>query len=88
MDRASVDVPRANENGNLTFIQTYDFDLSNPDDAFIFEEFQDRIAGRLFQIPGLGLKLLDAFTTQLDGQIEQEPVKKGTRTCVKFPLPL
>src|SRR5690606_19217254 len=37
---------------------------------------------------GMGLRLIDAFTTQLDGQIEQEPVEKGTRMCVRFPLPL
>jgi two-component sensor histidine kinase len=37
---------------------------------------------------GLGLQLIDAFTNQLDGQVEQEPVKKGTRTCVRFPLPV
>jgi two-component sensor histidine kinase len=37
---------------------------------------------------GLGLQLIEAFTNQLDGQIEQEPVEKGTRTCVRFPLPL
>lgn len=37
---------------------------------------------------GLGLKLIRAFSDQLDGQVEQEPVEKGTRTCVRFPLPL
>jgi two-component sensor histidine kinase len=37
---------------------------------------------------GLGLRLIDAFTNQLDGQVEQEPVEKGTRTSVRFPLPL
>jgi two-component sensor histidine kinase len=37
---------------------------------------------------GLGLQLIDAFTNQLDGQLEREPVEKGTRTCVRFPLPL
>lgn len=37
---------------------------------------------------GLGLRLIDAFATQLDGQVQQEPVEKGTRTCVRFPLPL
>ena len=37
---------------------------------------------------GLGLQLIDAFTNQLDGQAEREPVEKGTRTCVRFPLPL
>ncbi len=37
---------------------------------------------------GLGLTLIGAFTNQLDGQVEQEPVEKGTRTCVRFPLPL
>jgi two-component sensor histidine kinase len=37
---------------------------------------------------GLGLQLINAFTNQLDGQVEQEPVEKGTRTHVRFPLPL
>jgi two-component sensor histidine kinase/putative methionine-R-sulfoxide reductase with GAF domain len=37
---------------------------------------------------GLGLRLIDAFTSQLDGQVEREPVEKGTRTWVRFPLPL
>ena len=37
---------------------------------------------------GLGLKLIDAFVNQLDGRTEQEPVEKGTRTSVHFPLPL
>jgi two-component sensor histidine kinase len=37
---------------------------------------------------GLGLTLIDAFTRQLDGQVEQAPVDKGTRTCVRFPLPV
>jgi len=37
---------------------------------------------------GLGLRLIDALTAQLDGQVEQEAVEKGTRTCVRFPLPL
>jgi two-component sensor histidine kinase len=37
---------------------------------------------------GLGLRLIDAFAIQLDGQVEQEPIEKGTRTVVRFPLPL
>jgi two-component sensor histidine kinase len=37
---------------------------------------------------GLGLRLIDAFAIQLDGQVEQEPVEEGTRTVVRFPLPL
>ncbi|MBY0294504.1 MAG: GAF domain-containing protein [Methylobacterium sp.] len=37
---------------------------------------------------GLGLKLIRAFSGQLDGQVEHEPAEKGTRTCVRFPLPL
>ncbi|MCB5176370.1 sensor histidine kinase [Microvirga lenta] len=37
---------------------------------------------------GLGLQLIDALTNQLDGRVEQEPVAKGTRTCVRFPVPL
>lgn len=37
---------------------------------------------------GLGLKLIDAFTRQLDGRLEHEPVDKGTSTIVRFPLVL
>jgi len=37
---------------------------------------------------GLGLRLIDAFSIQLDGQVEHEPAEKGMRTCVRFPLPL
>lgn len=37
---------------------------------------------------GLGLRLIDAFAAQLDGQVELDPVEKGTRTCVRFPLAL
>jgi two-component sensor histidine kinase len=37
---------------------------------------------------GLGRKLIDAFANQLGGQVEQEPVEKGTRICVRFPMPL
>ncbi|WP_445505319.1 hypothetical protein [Microvirga sp. G4-2] len=54
-EAVSEDFPRADENGNLTFVQTYDFDLNNADDAAIFQELQDRVVGRLFQIHGLEL---------------------------------
>jgi len=37
---------------------------------------------------GLGLKLIEALANQLDGWAEQEPSGKGTRTRVRFPLPL
>jgi two-component sensor histidine kinase len=35
---------------------------------------------------GLGLTLIDAFAQQLSGQVERDPVEKGTRTRVRFPL--
>jgi two-component sensor histidine kinase/putative methionine-R-sulfoxide reductase with GAF domain len=37
---------------------------------------------------GLGLRLIDAFVNQIDGRVEHEEVERGTRTCVRFPLPL
>jgi len=37
---------------------------------------------------GLGPQLIDAFANQFDGQVDREPGEKGTRTCVRFPLPL
>jgi hypothetical protein len=55
-EAVSEDFPRADGNGNLSFVQTYEFDLSDADDAFVFDELQDRLAGRLFQIHGLELK--------------------------------
>jgi len=61
----------------------------NPDQGEAFLMVED--TGRGMGPPregGLGLRLIDAFTTQLDGQVEQEPVEKGTRTCIRFPLPL
>jgi two-component sensor histidine kinase len=35
---------------------------------------------------GLGLSLVDAFTRQLNGRLERDPVEKGTRTRLCFPL--
>jgi two-component sensor histidine kinase len=37
---------------------------------------------------GLGLQLVEACASQLDGRVEREPVEKGTRTRVRFSLPL
>ncbi len=37
---------------------------------------------------GLGLKLIDAFARQLGGRVQRDPVEKGTRTRVSFPLAL
>jgi hypothetical protein len=51
----SEDFPVADENGDLNFVQTYDFNLDDPEDAAIFQELQDRLVGRLFQIHGLEL---------------------------------
>jgi two-component sensor histidine kinase len=37
---------------------------------------------------GLGLQLIKACASQLDGRVERETVAKGTRTRVRFPLPM
>ena len=49
----SEDFPRADEDGNLEFNQTYSFNLAEEDDAFIFQQLQDRFVGREYQIHGL-----------------------------------
>jgi hypothetical protein len=54
-EAVSADFPHADANGNLSFVQTYDFDLGNTEDALIFHELEDRLVGRLFQIHGLEL---------------------------------
>lgn len=85
----SEEFPRADENGNLTFIQTYDFDLSNADDAFVFEELQDRLVGRLFQIHGLELKPGEGEGTdfEVNGSGGYIP-ELGAANGVLLPLPL
>jgi two-component sensor histidine kinase len=35
---------------------------------------------------GLGFSLIDAFAQQLQGRMEREPVEKGSRTTLRFPL--
>jgi hypothetical protein len=49
------DFPIADENGTLSFKQTYQFDLSDADDAFIFDQLQDRVAGRALELHGLDI---------------------------------
>jgi hypothetical protein len=88
-EAVSADFPRADANGNLSFIQTYDFDLSNADDAFVFEELQDRLVGRLFQIHGLELKPGEGEGTDFEvngsgGYIPELGVANG----VLLPLPV
>jgi two-component sensor histidine kinase/putative methionine-R-sulfoxide reductase with GAF domain len=70
--------------GTIRVTFTMDSDL---DEACLVVEDNGRGMGPPRE-GGLGLRLIDAFTTQLDGQVEREPVAKGTRTCVQFPLPL
>jgi hypothetical protein len=85
----SEDFPRADANGNLTFVQTYDFDLSNADDAFVFHELQDRVAGRLFQIHGLELKPGEGADTgfEVNGSGGYIP-DLGVANGVLLPLPI
>ncbi|WP_372619275.1 hypothetical protein [Falsiroseomonas sp.] len=47
------DFPVADADGRVSLEQTYDFDLSDPGEAQIFEEFQDRFAGRQIEVHGL-----------------------------------
>ena len=49
----SNDFPIADANGNLRFHQDYHFNLANPTQASIFQNLEQRIAGREFQIHGL-----------------------------------
>jgi hypothetical protein len=54
-EELSDDFPTADASGNLRFHQEYQFDLTNPDEQAIFQNLQDRIAGREFQIHGLNV---------------------------------
>jgi glucose/arabinose dehydrogenase len=88
-EAVSEDFPRADENGNLSFIQTYDFNPNDADDAFVFEELQDRLAGRLFQIHGIELKPGEGEGTDFEvmgsgGYIPELGVANG----VLLPLPI
>jgi hypothetical protein len=85
----SADFPRADENGNLSFIQTYDLNPNDADDAFVFEELQDRLAGRRFQIHGIELKPGEGEGTDFEvngsgGYIPELGVANG----VLLPLPI
>jgi uncharacterized protein DUF4214 len=51
----STDFPTADANGNLRFHQEYRFDLTDPNQQAIFENLEQRIAGREFQIHGLDI---------------------------------
>jgi hypothetical protein len=88
-EAVSADFPRADENGNLSFIQTYDLNPNDADDAFVFEELQDRLAGRLFQIHGIELKPGEGEGTDFEvngsgGYIPELGVANG----VLLPLPI
>ena len=47
--------PEADAQGNLVLHQTYDFNEADPEDAAIFAELADRLAGREIQFHGLSL---------------------------------
>lgn len=51
----STDFPTADANGNLRFHQDYQFNLADPNQAAIFENLEQRLAGREFQIHGLAV---------------------------------
>jgi hypothetical protein len=78
----SEDFPAADSEGNLAFTQTYDFNLDEEDDAFIFQELQDRLIGREFQIHGLELppgqgEGTDHEVNGTGGYIAELPVANG-----------
>ncbi len=52
---ASPDFPVADENGVVSFSQTYELDLDEPDDAFILEQLSARVEGRFLEFHGLTL---------------------------------
>jgi hypothetical protein len=78
----SDDFPRADEEGDLEFNQTYTFNLAEEDDAFIFQQLQDRFVGREFQIHGLEVLPNQGEGTANEvngtgGYIEELPVANG-----------
>ncbi|MDR7040423.1 MULTISPECIES: DUF4214 domain-containing protein [Methylobacterium] len=78
----SDDFPVADAAGNLRFHQEYRFDLSDPTEAAIFQNLQDRIAGREFQIHGLTVQEGQGACTDYEvdgtgGYIPVLPVANG-----------
>jgi CHRD domain len=49
----TANFPQADAQGHISLHQTYSFDLSDPAQKSIFEELEDRMAGRAVQIHGL-----------------------------------
>jgi hypothetical protein len=78
----SNDFPTADIEGNLEFTQTYQFNLGEEDDAFIFQELQDLFVGREYQIhglealPGQGAGT-DYEVNGMGGYIAELPVANG-----------
>jgi hypothetical protein len=83
----SQDFPSADANGNLSFVQSYHFNLSNSEDAMIFQELQQRVAGRGFEIHGLDIPAGEGAGTPGEvngtgGYIPAVPVTGGILTAL------
>lgn len=79
IDRIEIntDFPTADASGNLIFHQDYRFNLSDPGQAQIFQELEQRIAGREFQIHGLNVAPGQDSTLPGGGYDPSLPVANG-----------
>jgi hypothetical protein len=79
VDRIEVntDYPTADASGNLRFHQDYHFNLADPAQAQIFQELEQRIAGREFQIHGLTVAPGQDSTLPPGGYDPSLPVANG-----------
>jgi hypothetical protein len=84
------DFPVADAHGRLDFEQTYHFDLSNKQDAQIFHELEDRVAGRALELHGLQVPPGEGKGTPYEvhgqgGYIAELPVAGGILHPVSDP---
>jgi hypothetical protein len=66
----------ADEEGRVSLTQTYQFDLSNPDEEAIFKELADRMEGRVLQVHGLTVPATNGEGTrgEVDGTAGYKPL--------------
>ncbi len=80
--KTGVDFPQADADGTLRLSETYRFDTSDPAQAAIFAELEDRLAGREVQVHGLALPATEGEGTPGEvngtaGYKETLPVANG-----------
>lgn len=66
----------ADQEGRVSLSQTYDFDLSNADQAAIFKELSERMEGRVLQVHGLTTPATEGDGTrgEVDGTAGYKPL--------------